>query len=245
MREELMEGRRFPLILLDAQMPGVDGFALAETVQNDPAIAPAAIMMLSSSDLHEDAQRCRDLGIASYLVKPINQTELCQAILKTLAARPQSELDSLALTVAGGALPVVVSPPPQRCLDVLLVEDNVVNQKLILHVLAKRKYLVTVAGNGLLAVEALEHRPFDLVLMDIQMPEMGGIEATKIIRATEAKTGAHTPIVALTAHAMKGDRERCLEAGMDGYLSKPVKSRDLFDAIDRLVPLAPLSPALR
>jgi signal transduction histidine kinase/CheY-like chemotaxis protein len=222
-------GTGFPLVLLDAQMPEVDGFALAQTIQQDVTLAGAAIMMLSSSDLQGDAKRCRELGIATYLVKPINQIELRQAILKVLGATPQPELETLATAVSLVAGPPASDQP--RPLRVLLAEDNAVNQKLMTHLLEKRGYTVTVAGDGLLALEACKRQSFDLVLMDVQMPGMGGFEATRIIRQVEVVTGRHVPIIALTAHAMKGDRERCLQAGMDDYLTKPIQQAALFEAI--------------
>jgi two-component system sensor histidine kinase/response regulator len=169
--------------------------------------------------------------VASYMVKPMNSVELRQVILKTLGATPQPELETLAPAVssrAGQATP----------LRVLLAEDNAVNQKLMLHILEKRGYSVTIAGDGVRALEAWKRESFDLVLMDVQMPEMGGFEATRRIREMEAPTGRHLPIIALTAHAMKGDRERCLEAGMDDYLPKPIQQKALFEAIERIAVLS-------
>jgi CheY-like chemotaxis protein len=233
MKKERSTGSGFPLILLDAQMPGTDGFDLARTILHDPALDGAAIMMLSSSDLHADAQRCRELGIAAYLIKPINQVELRHAILKTLGATPQPELECLASAVSAGAgQPVDLRP---KALRVLVAEDNLVNQKLMIHLLEKRGYSVTVAENGLHAVEAIERQSFDLALMDVQMPEMGGFEATRIIREREIGSGHRLPIIALTAHAMKGDRERCLDAGMDDYLTKPIQLKALFETIERVM----------
>ena len=242
-KQERTAGKGFPLVLLDAQMPKVDGFALAKAMQQDVDLAGAAIMMLSSSDLHKDAKRCRDLGVASYLVKPINHIELLAAILKISGATPQPELESLAAAIS-------VSPGPEanetsQPLRVLLAEDNAVNQKLMLHVLEKRGYSVTLAADGLLALEAYKRQSFDLVLMDIQMPGMGGFEATQAIREFEEATGRHIPIIALTAHAMKGDRERCLEAGMDDYLTKPIQKAALFEAIQRATDVAVLQSPSR
>jgi two-component system sensor histidine kinase/response regulator len=238
MKRERNASRRFALALLDSHMPGIDGFALARAIRQDATLAGAAIMMLSSSDLHEDAKRCRESGVATYLVKPVNAVELRQAILKALGATSQPELQSVAAVLAG-------TEPGEnnqaRPLRILLTEDNAVNQKLMLHLLEKRGYLVTVAADGARAVEACKRQSFDLILMDIQMPEMGGFEATQLIRAAEALTGNHVPIVALTAHAMKGDRERCLEAGMDDYLSKPIQQKALFESVTRLTELAPLT----
>ena len=238
MKLERTGGKGFPLVLLDAQMPEVDGFALAKTIQQEADLAGAAIMMLSSSDLHEDSKRCRELGIATYLVKPINQIELLDAILKTLGATLQPGLQSLASAVS--ISPGPEANEPSQLLRVLLAEDNAVNQKLMLHVLEKRGYSVTVAADGLLALEAYKRQFFDLVLMDIQMPGMGGFEATRAIRQHEEATGRHIPIIALTAHAMKGDRERCLEAGMDDYLTKPIQKAALFEAIQRAAEVAVL-----
>jgi signal transduction histidine kinase/CheY-like chemotaxis protein len=233
MQRERTSGKGFPLVVLDAQMPVVDGFALAKAIQQDVSLAGAAIMMLSSSDLHQDAKRCREMGIATYLVKPINESELLLAILRTLGATQQQELGSLATAVSSSPGPE--AKEPSHPLRILLAEDNPVNQKLMLHVLEKRGYSVTVAGDGLLAWEAYKRQFFDLVLMDVQMPGMGGFEATKAIRQLEEATGRHIPIIALTAHAMKGDRERCLEAGMDDYLTKPVQKAVLFEAIQRAI----------
>ena len=243
MRLEQEAGTRFPLVLLDAQMPDVDGFALAQTIQRDTSLAGAAIMMLSSSDLHEEGKRCRELGVAAYLVKPINPVELRQAILKMLGATHQPELESLAPAIGASAAPAENQQPPP--LRILLAEDNVVNQKLMLHVLEKRGYSVTVAADGLLALEVFKNQSFDLVLMDIQMPGIGGFEATEAIRQIEQATSGHIPIVALTAHAMKGDRERCLEAGMDDYLTKPIQKEALFDAIQRATEIVTLQKRSR
>ncbi len=239
MQLERSAGTGFSLVLLDAQMPKIDGFALAQAIQQDPALAGAAMMMLSSSDLHQDAKRCRELGIAAYLVKPINQIELRHAILKTLGVAPQPGLESLASAISPGR--GTEANDQSIPLRVLLAEDNAVNQKLMLHVLEKRGYSVTVASDGLLALEAYKRQSFDLVLMDVQMPGMGGFDSTRLIRQVEVVTGRHVPIIALTAHAMKGDRERCLEAGMDDYLSKPIQKAALFEAIRRAIEI----PALK
>jgi PAS domain S-box-containing protein len=234
------DGRPFPLVLLDGRMPEMDGFALAERVQNDPSLAGSAILMLTSDDRPGDVARCRALSIAAYLVKPIRQSELLDAIVTALASPAAG---------AAARLSAVPMPPPEPtvtrtadgALDILLAEDNPVNQRLAVRMLEKRGHRVSVVGNGRDAVAALAERSFDLVLMDVQMPEMDGFEATAAIRAGErdrgAKSGggARVPIVAMTAHAMKGDRERCLVAGMDDYVSKPVQATELFATLERLL----------
>jgi two-component system sensor histidine kinase/response regulator len=219
-------GEPFALVLLDAQMPEVDGFALAERIREHPNLTGATVMMLSSAYQTIDANRCQQLGLAAYLTKPIKQAELYRAILAALGtpiAHPE---------------PPPVPPPsrPRRPLRLLLAEDNPVNQKLAVRLLEKQGHAVVVAGNGREAVEIVQQQPFDLVLMDVQMPEMDGLEATAAIRERERGSGRHVPILAMTAYAMKGDRERCLEAGMDGYVSKPIQPRELWEAIDKLTP---------
>jgi PAS domain S-box-containing protein len=220
-------GRAFPLILLDGQMPEMDGFTLAELIQKDPELVGAAIMMLTSAGHVGDAARCRELGVSAYLVKPIRQGELLDSIRQVLQKTPRDQ-----------AIPLVTRHTlreAQNRARVLLAEDNLVNQTLALRVLEKRGYVVTVAGDGQAAITALESGSFDLVLMDIQMPGMDVFEATAAIRAKEKATGEHIPIIAMTAHALKGDQERCLSAGMDGYVSKPIRTSELFSAIESLL----------
>jgi PAS domain S-box-containing protein len=221
-------GEPFALVLLDAMMPGMDGFALAERIGRDPGLVGATLMMLSSADRREDAARCRALGVAAYLTKPIRQSTLLDAIMSALGAAATVEDRPAAVRPVGR--------PCARGLRVLLAEDNAVNQRLAVAVLEKRGHHVVVVGSGREALAALDREPFDAVLMDVQMPEMDGYEATAAIRAREAATGRHTPIIAMTAHAMKGDREHCLAAGMDGYVSKPLRSDALFAALEGLAP---------
>jgi PAS domain S-box-containing protein len=219
-------GEPFSLVLLDAQMPEVDGFTLAERIRKHPYLTGATLMMLSSACQPIDAQRCQELGLTAYLTKPIKQAELYRAILAALGR-----------TETTAQTPSTVSPPQvRRTLRVLLAEDNLVNQKLAVRLLEKQSHSVTIAATGQEAVEIVERQPFDLVLMDVQMPEMDGLEATTVIRERERGTGRHLPILAMTAYAMKGDRERCLEAGMDGYVSKPIQPRELWEAVEKLVP---------
>jgi len=218
-------GYSFPLVLLDGQMPQMDGFTAAEQIQRNPDLVGATIMMLTSSGHLGDAARCRELGISAYLVKPIRPAEL---------------LDAICLIVQKSAPKTPVPLVTRHILReirhrtrVLLVEDNPVNQKLAVALLEKRGFGVITAGNGKLALAALEREPFDLVLMDVQMPEMDGLEATSAIREGEKSTGRHVPIIAMTAHALKGDQERCLAAGMDAYVSKPIRTSELFETIER------------
>ncbi len=216
-----------PLVLLDAQMPQLDGFATAGKIKQDPDLPTATIMMLTSGGQRGDADRCRQLGISAYLSKPVRQWELREAILRVLGLRPQRGESSRLVTRHS------LQETPKR-LRILLAEDNAVNRELTLRILSKRGHSVHVAVNGKLAVEALEAQAFDVILMDVQMPEMDGFEATAAIRRSEATTGTRIPIIAMTAHAMKGDRERCLGAGMDGYISKPVQAQELLKITEAL-----------
>ena len=222
-------GRSFPLILLDGQMPEMDGFTLAEIIQKDPELVGAAIMMLTSAGHVGDAARCRELGISAYLVKPIRQGELLNSIRQILQKFPEPRPNPVPLVTRH------TLRETQKRARILLAEDNAVNQHLAVRLLEKRGYTVSVAADGRLAVAALEKETFDLVLMDIQMPGMDGFEATATIRQKEARTGGHIPIIAMTAHALKGDQERCLAAGMDGYVSKPIRTTELFSAIEALL----------
>ncbi len=229
MEQNAASGKTFPLVLLDAQMPSMDGFALAEKIKQNPKLATATIMMLTSVGQRGDGARCKALGIAAYLIKPIRQSELLRAILEALG-KPAGRLERPHLVTRHSLRETRVPA------HILLAEDNAINQKLVTKLLEKRGLLVTVASNGKEALAALRAQPFDLVLMDVQMPEMDGLEATALIREREKTAGAHLPVIALTAYAMKGDQERCLAAGMDAYVSKPVRSEDLFKAIHRLLP---------
>jgi len=214
-------GQPYPLILIDGQMPEMDGFELAGEIKRDPRLAGATVMMLTSATRHGDAARCKNLGICSYLIKPIRRPELLQSILVALGRRSGEARNDMQKPIE----------THMRRLNILLAEDNVVNQQLALRLLQKENHLVRIAQNGKEAVAAHSAETFDLVLMDVQMPEMDGFEATAAIRRQDAIGGIHTPIIAMTAHAMKGDRERCLAAGMDDYLSKPIHRKELLLAI--------------
>jgi two-component system sensor histidine kinase/response regulator len=217
-------GRSFPLILLDGQMPEMDGFAVAERIQKDPELVGAGIMMLTSDGHAGDAARCRELGIAAYLLKPIRQGDLLDSILRVL--QKGTENKPLALVTRH------TLRETRHRTKILLAEDNAVNQTLAVRLLEKRGYAVSVAGDGHTAIAAFEKESFDLVLMDIEMPGMDGFEATAKIREKDKLSGEHTPIVAMTAHALKGDQERCIAAGMDSYVSKPIRTSELISAIE-------------
>jgi CheY-like chemotaxis protein len=227
LREGKGIGRTFPLILLDAQMPDMDGFALAEIIKRNPDWRTATVMMLSSAGQRGDATRCRELGVAAYLTKPVRQGELLDGILIALGTRPENKMSPALVTRH-------TLRESRNRLRILLVEDNAVNQLVALRLLEKYGHTVGVATNGRKALEELEKESYDLILMDVQMPEMNGWEATQAIREKEMSTGAHIPIVAMTAHAMKGDKERCLAAGMDAYLTKPIRTQELLSVLDEI-----------
>jgi two-component system, sensor histidine kinase and response regulator len=221
-RSAVCDGRPFALILLDAQMPEMEGFTVAESIQRDPSLAGVPIMMLSSADQPESIARCRALGISIYLVKPVRQRELRRAIQTILSHETVSNEAPCAPDVGQ---PVAPFPPSQ--VRILLAEDHPLNQRLIVRALEKHGHVVTVASTGKAAVDLMRQavfqlNVFDLILMDVHMPEMDGLEATHLIRGLERGSAHRVPIIALTACAMTGDRERCFEAGMDDYLTKPV-----------------------
>jgi signal transduction histidine kinase/DNA-binding response OmpR family regulator len=218
-------GQSFDVALIDVQMPDMDGFALAERLQTCGYPVPK-ILMLTSSDRLGDAARCRALGLATYLVKPVRQAALRQAIVTALGQPAPMSLAAAALPAPGSRL---------HGLRVLLAEDNIVNQKVAAAILKKLGHSVVVVGDGAQAVSAHAADAFDLVLMDMQMPKMSGAEAIAAIRARERTNGRRVPIVALTAHALKGDREQCLAAGADGYVPKPVSPDSLAREIDAVV----------
>jgi signal transduction histidine kinase/DNA-binding response OmpR family regulator len=217
----------FSLVLTDANMPGMDGFQLAEEIGNNPQLCSATVMMLTSGGQVGDAARCRELGVAGYLTKPVGQAELLDAVLRVAGSKHSAEKPAL---VTRHSL-----REEGRPLHILLAEDNVVNQMLASRVLEKHGHNVVTTANGREALERLENERFDLVLMDVQMPEIDGFEATAMIRKKEAATGIHLPVVAMTAHAMQGDKERCLAAGMDGYLSKPISVKELLAVVQSVL----------
>ena len=228
---QLVEARKvghpFTLILTDMHMPKMDGFSLVELIRQRPELSAATIMMLTSAGRSGDADRCQKLGVSAYLLKPIRQSELREAVARVLGAKEQT-----------GSIPLITryslreARDPSAFLNVLLAEDNPVNQRLAVRLLEKRGHRVVVAANGREVLVELQKFIFDLILMDVQMPEMDGFEATLAIRESEKGTANHQPVIALTAHAMKGDRERCIANGMDGYLSKPIRPQELDEILE-------------
>jgi len=223
-------GAPFALVLLDARMPEMDGFEVIQRLRQQSELDGTIIMMLSSGGDQDDGIRCQELGVKYYLRKPVSPSELLEVILEALG-RPAVWEDPAEVLASS-------QKRRGRGLRVLLAEDNVSNQMVAVGLLKQEECAVVIAGDGKEALAALETAHFDVVLMDVQMPEMNGLEATAAIREREKETGAHVPIIAMTAHAMAGDEERCLAAGMDGYVPKPVKKSQLWEAIDRLVPSA-------
>jgi CheY-like chemotaxis protein len=230
-------GSPLPLVITDAHMPEEDGFDLARQLRQSPQCAGAAIIMLTSAGQRGDAARCRELGVAAHLTKPVSPWDLRQLICGVLGGEteeprsPEPATDGLPGEGRAGA-----------SRKILLAEDNPVNQVVAAGLLERRGHEVTVVANGREAVAAVERERFDLVLMDVQMPEMDGFEATGIIRQAEVGTGRHVPIVAMTARAMKGDAERCRLAGMDAYLPKPIRSADLYAIVDGCAPAREACP---
>ncbi len=221
-------GRPLRLVAADAHMPDVDGFMLVERLRQDPALRQTPVILLCSAERPGDAARCEALGVAALVRKPAKSSELLEAVLAALGI--------LVLESPEAAGPARL-PTARRPLRILLAEDSLVNQKLTTGVLQRQGHHVVAANHGKEVLALWDSQgPFDLVLMDVQMPEMDGLEATAAIRAREKGTGRHVPIIAMTAHALKEDRQRCLEAGMDAYLAKPVRAAELLETIDRLVP---------
>jgi CheY-like chemotaxis protein len=235
-------GEPFAVVLLDAHMPEMDGFTLAGRIRQGPEPRRTAIVMLTSAGRPEDVARCRELGIDAYLMKPVKQSELFDALLAALGRSRRAASEAPAPEPPSPDSSSLAARPAPRRLRVLLAEDHPVNQMLALRLLEKQGHTVVVAGDGHEALAALGRQSFDLVLMDVQMPGMDGLEVAARIRREERGGGRHVPILAMTAYAMKGDRERCLEAGMDGYVAKPIQPRELFEAIDSLIPPAGAAP---
>jgi|HubBroStandDraft_1064217.scaffolds.fasta_scaffold10149_2 PAS domain S-box-containing protein len=220
-------GTPFRLVLLDGHMPGMDGFEVAARVKQDPQLHGAEVILLTSAGRSEDVARAKAVGVAAALSKPVKQSELWDAIVTALNVPGQQKTRGASPSAAART-----RARARRPLRVLLAEDNPVNQEVALRLLERRGHSVIVAENGKQALTAIERHKFDLVLMDVQMPEMGGLEATQLIREKEKSTGEHLPILAMTAHAMQGDRERCIAAGMDGYLAKPIDPKSFLQTVE-------------
>jgi len=231
MRRSAEDDQPFPLVLTDVHMPGMDGFDLVERIQSTPNLTKAFILMLTSGEHAGDLARCRELGVSSFLTKPIRRAELRSAIVNALVERSRGsqtaqDLRELAARTARLA-------PASSGAHILLAEDNLVNQRVARAMLEKAGHSVVLASTGQKALSLWEQQPFDVILMDVQMPDIDGFEATAAIRKKEKESGAHTPIIAMTAHAMSGDRERCLDAGMDNYISKPIHAAELLDLVEK------------
>jgi CheY-like chemotaxis protein len=222
-------GTPFGLILLDFQMPGMDGFEVATQIRADGEAGGTTIMMLSSVGERGDAARCREAGISAYLTKPVRQSLLLDAILATLTTTKPTAIPASLVTRHS-------LRETRRPLRILLGEDNLVNQFLAVRTLEKQGHVVVAVTDGRQVVDthAREGASFDVILMDVQMPEVDGMQATALIRDAERGSARRIPIVALTAHAMSEDRKRCLDAGMDDYLSKPFSGATLFEVLERM-----------
>ena len=230
LKDAAKRGEPFRLALLDVMMPDMDGFTLAELIREDPSLEDCTLIILSTAGQTEDSTRCEELGIARYLIKPVKHSDLRETILRTLSTE-------VVPSAPRRPVPMSVAESP-RSLRILLAEDGVINQRVACGLLEKRGHKVIVANNGREAVEAVEREAFDLVLMDLRMPEMDGIEATAAIRQREQTSGNHIRIIAMTADALKGDRDRCLASGMDDYLTKPIRPKILYAMLDGLIPTA-------
>jgi two-component system sensor histidine kinase/response regulator len=225
-RDAEREGKPFRLLLVDQQMPGIDGFELVRRLAAKSRGAPPPVMMLSSVGLLRNTSRCEELGISEYLTKPVSAPALFEAIVRTLRVH-----------VPAPPPPDPENVPPAEALNILVVEDDINGRTLLINLLKRRGHSVTLARDGAEALALHEQQRFDVILMDVQMPNLGGLEAASAIRKRETPAGGHTPIIALTAHALEGDRERCLRAGMDDYLSKPVRPAELFQKLALLRPV--------
>jgi PAS domain S-box-containing protein len=217
------QGLPFQLVLTDMQMPEMDGFSFVEKIRENPKVADVTVLMLSSGRFQGDVARGKELGVAYQLSKPVARAELLVSI--------QQALGKLEVTQSSTLITPSSLREPGPGVRILLAEDNKVNQRVAVRMLEKNGHRVIVAGTGYEVLAVLEREEFDLILMDVQMPEMGGLEATVAIRKKEESTGRHVPIVAMTAGAMQGDHEKCLAAGMDGYISKPVRSQELIEMV--------------
>jgi CheY-like chemotaxis protein len=222
-------GQPFEIVITDHMMPGMDGYEFARTIrERDLGESELKVIILTSMGTRGDAARCTQLGISAYLLKPVNEFELLDAVLHTM--KQPAEVDGQKVLITRHSL-----RENKKSFEILLVEDNRINQVLAQRILEKWGHRVYVCNNGLEAVNVLDQRTFDLVLMDLEMPEMDGLQATRTIRDRERITGGHIPIFAMTAYARDSDKKRCLDAGMDGYVSKPINIQELFQTIETLI----------
>jgi CheY-like chemotaxis protein len=221
-------GNPFSLIVIDVQMPGIDGFTLTQRIKADPQFSGTHIVLLTSGVRHGDADRCRDLGVSAYFAKPVGEMELLDAIRKM--SQPVSIIEA-----QPDLRPRHVAEKGKPGLRLLVVEDNPVNRLVATRLIEKHNHTVSAAHNGREALEMMDNEKFDCVLMDVQMPVLDGFETTAAIRNKERNSGGHLPIIAMTAHAMPGDLDRCLAAGMDGYITKPIKTNDVLATLDRVL----------
>jgi len=230
--QALQEAQRVPdpfdLVLLDLQMPDLDGEQTLTAIKADPLISKVSVIIMTSMGRRGDAARLEAIGCSGYIIKPIRQSQLFDIIMTVMERRNWPQLPDKSNLVTRHT----ISEEKQKEVRVLLAEDNLVNQKLAMAILRKLGYPADVVDNGSLVLEALKKRPYNLILMDVQMPEMDGYETTQAIRQIEP-SGEHIPIIAMTAHAMKGDEEKCLEAGMDDYLSKPINQKAVKEKLER------------
>jgi two-component system sensor histidine kinase/response regulator len=225
----------FLVAILDMEMPGMDGATLGRKIKEDPDLCRTILMLLTSQGRRGDAKRMEEIGFAAYLMKPVKSAQLHDCLALAIGSKS---------TAPGTrSVPIItrhsVAEAKKQKIRILLAEDNLTNQKVALHILEKIGYPAEAVANGKEVLSALERNPYDLILMDVQMPELDGFESTVAIRRKEKETGHHIPIIAMTAHAMKGDRERCLKAGMDDYISKPVQPKELIAVIERRLREAP------
>jgi CheY-like chemotaxis protein/anti-sigma regulatory factor (Ser/Thr protein kinase) len=228
MKKGEITGNSFALILIDYMMPEMDGFELAKKIKATPSFANSKLIMLTSAGQRGDAAKCLELGISAYLLKPINQQQLLETICGSLQTNTDTKTSPSLLTRHS-------IRESKRSIKILLAEDNLINQKLAVSLIQRMGHKVSIAQNGNQALEAIEREKFDIILMDVQMPEMDGLEATQAIRARENLNGLpRIPVIAMTAYAMAGDRDRCLAAGMDGYVSKPINAQELFETIENI-----------
>ena len=239
LRRGIDSGDPHALVLLDVTMPGMDGFEVAKKMRTTPDLAQVPIIILASADVKRRAARCRELGIDTYLMKPVKESDLLHAILRALTPVEEKPGSSRVLDQTGArdsSRQPQVQPNAPNKHHILLVEDNPTNQLVTSNMLKKRGFVVSAAGSGQEAIAAFAAQKFDLIVMDVQMPEMNGLEAAANIREMEKGTGSHTPILALTAHSEVEDRHRCIGAGMDAYVAKPIRIVELMNAIAQLLP---------